>query len=42
MSVAGSEGAPRHRSWTTNIPTCPTFLREATEEVVEDDMPEDF
>ena len=31
-----------HRSWTTNRPTCPTFLREVTQEAVEDDMPKEF
>jgi len=41
-SVAGSQGAPRHRSWTADRPTRPTFLREVTQEVEEDDMPEDF
>ena len=29
-SIAGSQGAPRHRSWTVDRPTHPTFLREAT------------
>ena len=32
-SVAGSQGAPRHRSWSTDRPTRPTFLREVTQEV---------
>ena len=41
-SVAGSQGAPRHRSWTTNRPTLPKFLIEVTQEEVEDDMLEDF
>ena len=41
-SVAGSQGAPRHISWIVDRPTHPTFLREATQEAVEDDMPEDF
>ena len=41
-SVTGSQGAPRHRSWTADRPTHPTFLREVTQEVVEDDTPKDF
>ena len=41
-SIAGSQGAPRHRSWTADKPTRPTFLREATQEAVEDYMPKDF
>ena len=32
-SVASSQGAPRHRSWSTDRPTRPTFLREVTQEV---------
>ena len=41
-SIAGSQGAPRHKSWTVDRPTRPTLLREVTQEAVEDDMPEDF
>ena len=40
--MASSQAAPRHRSWTTNRPTRPTFLREEAREAVGDDMPEDF
>ncbi len=40
--MAGSQGAPRRRSWTENRPTHPTFLREEAQEIGEDDLPDDF